>query len=56
MFDAMGGEGSMANWVNEKPRLANKDYTHINAKGGEVLGQKLFDAILFEVKKRELNL
>ena len=56
MFDAMGGEGSMINWVDEKPRLANKDYTHINAAGGEVLGQKLFDAILFEVKKRELNL
>jgi hypothetical protein len=56
MYDAMGGEGSMVDWVKAKPSLANKDYTHINNNGGEVLGKKLFDAILFETKKRKLNL
>lgn len=30
MFEAMGGEGSMANLVHAKPSLANYDYTHIN--------------------------
>ncbi|MFM2223977.1 MAG: hypothetical protein RJA07_179 [Bacteroidota bacterium] len=56
MNEAMGGDSSMIKWVNAKPRLANKDYTHINAKGGEVLGKKLFETIWFEVKRRELNL
>ncbi|MEY2830439.1 MAG: hypothetical protein RIQ33_2297 [Bacteroidota bacterium] len=56
MNEAMGGDSSIIKWVNAKPRLANKDYTHINAKGGEVLGKKLFETIWFEVKRRELNL
>lgn len=56
MYDAMGGDSSMIKWVNAKPRLANKDYTHINAKGGEVMGKKIYEAILFAVKRRELNL
>src|SRR5690606_26231579 len=33
LFKLMGGEGSMTKWVEEKPVLANKDYTHFNAKG-----------------------
>jgi hypothetical protein len=56
MYDAMGGDSSMIKFVNAQPRLANKDYTHINAKGGEVMGKKLFETILFEVKRREQNL
>lgn len=52
IFDAMGGEGSMQNWAFQKPSLANKDFTHINARGGQVLGDKLFEAFLFEFNRQ----
>ncbi|MCR4853367.1 MAG: hypothetical protein K5893_07245 [Prevotella sp.] len=45
MFDAMGGRGSMGTFV--KNGWAGKDYTHINMKGGNFLGKKLYDAIIF---------
>lgn len=52
IYNAMGGEGSMQNWAFQKPSLANKDFTHINARGGQVLGDKLFDACLFEFNRQ----
>ena len=43
LYDAMGGEGSVARMVDKKE--ANLDYTHINHKGGMRIGRLLFDAI-----------
>lgn len=40
---AMGGSGSTAKMQREG--LANLDYTHINFKGGAVLGKLLFDVL-----------
>ena len=37
MFEAMGGDGSMAKLVHAKPSMANYDYTHINFRGGKHL-------------------
>lgn len=38
LYDAMGGEGSMVRWVKEeKPALANLDYTHVNGLGAAKL-------------------
>lgn len=35
LYAAMGGAGSMLKWVDDiHPPLANKDYTHFNARGG----------------------
>ena len=45
MFDAMGGKNGMSNMV--KQGLASKDYTHIGHKGGDRLGRKFFDALMF---------
>jgi lysophospholipase L1-like esterase len=45
LYDAMGGEGSMAQMVQASQ--ANYDYTHINARGGKVLAQKLFDTLRY---------
>jgi hypothetical protein len=45
LYDAMGGEGSMAQMVQASQ--ANYDYTHINARGGKVLSQKLFDTLRY---------
>ncbi len=47
-FEAMGGKGSMVDWVEkEKPRLANTDYTHFNFEGAEKAGYLLLE-YLFE--------
>ncbi len=47
MFEAMGGEGSMARLTHSKPSLANYDYTHINFRGGKHLATLLYDALMY---------
>ncbi len=46
MFEAMGGEDSMAELVQSKPAKANLDYTHINFIGGKFMANKLFSALI----------
>ncbi len=46
MFEAMGGENSIANWVNASPPLAFKDYCHLTWNGGEVISDKLIKALM----------
>ena len=47
MFEAMGGEGSMAKLVHAKPAMANYDYTHINFRGGKHLAGLLYETIIY---------
>lgn len=47
MFEAMGGDGSMAKMVHAKPSLANYDYTHINFRGGKHLAGLLYETLLY---------
>ena len=51
LFEAMGGENSMAAFANAKPALANKDYTHLNFAGGRVIGLSFARSFIFEVEK-----
>ena len=44
LYDAMGGDGSMARMKEEK--MANLDYTHINFKGGKHVAKILFDVLM----------
>ncbi len=44
-FEAMGGEGSMAKWVNAKPQLGGYDYTHPTPLGAEAIATLLFHAL-----------
>lgn len=44
-FEAMGGEGSMAQWVRAQPQLGSGDYTHPTPAGAEVLGDLMFKAL-----------
>ncbi|MBK8846250.1 MAG: hypothetical protein IPO27_06635 [Bacteroidetes bacterium] len=37
LYEAMGGYNSMKHWVEDKPRLANYDYTHPNFDGAKKL-------------------
>lgn len=47
LFEAMGGEGSMAKLVKAQPAMANYDYTHINFKGGDYLAELLYEALIY---------
>lgn len=47
MFEAMGGDGSMAKLVHAKPSMANYDYTHINFRGGKHLAGLLYETLLY---------
>ena len=50
LYSSMGGEGSIVNWANMNPSLANKDYIHPNSRGAKVIGDFLYNDIL---KKRK---
>jgi lysophospholipase L1-like esterase len=43
-FRAMGGEGSMGRWMSQG--LGSGDYTHPTPKGAEVLGDRLYQALV----------
>lgn len=45
LFEAMGGEGAMEKWVNQKPALASQDYTHFTEEGAKEVASLLFNAI-----------
>lgn len=51
MYEAMGGENSIVKYVDSKPALAAKDYTHLTYWGGRKIAVKLAAAILFEQKR-----
>lgn len=47
MFEAMGGNLSMAQLVDAEPAMANYDYTHINFRGGKYLATLLYEALVY---------
>jgi lysophospholipase L1-like esterase len=51
LFEAMGGDNSMAKLVTSKPPLANKDYTHLNFQGSRVLGVRFARSFIYEGKQ-----
>lgn len=51
LFDLMGGSGTMTKWVEQKPVLAYKDYTHFNNSGAAYIGKLL--AKKFQEKTHE---
>lgn len=53
LFQAMGGEGSMASMAENKPSLANYDYTHINARGGKRIAGLLFESLMYGLEQYE---
>lgn len=42
LYQLMGGKGSMVKWVEEKPTLANKDYTHFNNSGSRKVASLIY--------------
>lgn len=60
LYEAMGGENSMVEWVEADKPLANKDYTHFNFRGAETIGSMLFNFLMtnyseFEKDPASLN-
>lgn len=53
MFEAMGGNGSMAKLVHAKPAQANYDYTHINFRGGKYLAELLYETLVYGKEQYE---
>lgn len=48
LYRCMGGEGTMIRFANEKPALAEKDFTHLTHAGGKMMGHKLVAVFLKE--------
>ncbi|HMG82078.1 MAG TPA: hypothetical protein VK559_03505 [Ferruginibacter sp.] len=46
LYHAMGGANSLVNWVEGDTTYANKDYTHVNSRGGKRIATYLFNAIM----------
>ena len=46
MFQAMGGEGTMARWHDGKKHLVGADLTHPNAEGSQTVGTLLYMALM----------
>ncbi|UZO82587.1 lipase [Aquimarina sp. ERC-38] len=53
MYDAMGGEGSMSYWVDQK--LAGKDYTHFTRSGTKIISELFFTALYLDLKQNSPN-
>lgn len=51
MFDAMGGEGTIANWAQMERPIAAKDFTHISHAGGRIIAKSFIKSFQFEQKK-----
>jgi lysophospholipase L1-like esterase len=45
MYEAMGGEGAMLDWV-ENRGWGSRDYTHFNARGAEEASHLLMDFLM----------
>lgn len=53
LYNAMGGEDAIVQWVNADTVLANKDYTHANRRGAKKIAELIFNAIMKEYKQYE---
>lgn len=45
MYTAMGGEGSMIDWVSRKPPLAGQDYVHFTHRGADRVASMLTETL-----------
>lgn len=45
LYELMGGEGAMVEWVNEEPPLAAKDFTHFSTRGAKKIADLIFEKL-----------
>ena len=46
LYRAMGGDGSMVEWVKARPQLAGSDYVHFTPRGAEAMGNMLYESLM----------
>jgi len=46
MFEVMGGENSMIEWVNNKPAWAAPDYIHFSEKGADKIAEMFCESLM----------
>ena len=46
MYAAMGGQGSMVQWVRQSPPLAGEDYIHFTTRGAAKMGDMLYETLM----------
>jgi Lysophospholipase L1 and related esterases len=46
MYEVMGGENSMIEWVNNKPALAAPDYIHFTPRGSDRIAEIFFESLM----------
>ena len=46
MFAAMGGQGSMVQWVRQSLPLAGEDYIHFTTRGAAKMGDMLYETLM----------
>ena len=46
MYEAMGGENTMPDWVYHEPQLAEKDFVHFTPNGANIMARMLYTAII----------
>jgi hypothetical protein len=46
MFDVMGGENSMIDWVNNKPAWASSDYIHFTESGADRIAELFYESLM----------
>ena len=51
MYEAMGGQNSMASWVFHDPPLASKDFIHLTPKGAKIVAKMFYNAFIYEYNK-----
>jgi hypothetical protein len=51
LYYAMGGEGTIANWVQGDTTYAYKDYMHVNERGANKVAGIFLDKLLHSSKK-----
>ena len=55
LYKLMGGQNSMAAWVEGSPRYANSDYTHFNARGSRRIAKLIFKKLEAGYRKYKKN-
>ncbi len=45
MFDVMGGENSMIEWVKSRPALASPDYIHFTPRGADRIAEMFYESL-----------
>jgi lysophospholipase L1-like esterase len=46
MYEVMGGENSMIDWVNEKPALASPDHIHFTPRGANRIAEMFYESLM----------